>query len=589
MSTVDRLLERLEGVKRKGDNWVARCPAHEDREASLSISEGDDGRALVYCHAGCKTQDIVAKAGLTMSDLMGENLPSSNGGQRQIVATYSYVDESGTELYQTVRYVPKDFRPRRSDGDGGWIHSMGDARRVLFHLPQLLAGVKAGKTIYLCEGEKDVLAVEKAGACATTKAFGAKSPWLPEYSECLRGARVIVVAHKDAPNEKGVRPGLEVAEREAAALQGIAASVQIVQTPVEKAGADAADHLAAGLTLEELVPVDRAAETAGEVPVYSGLDLATMKILEPEPLIEGIAYVGCSTLLMGKLKGGGKTTASLDMCRQRIAGEPWCGRLVRRGPVLYLTEQSPQSFNPQCARAGLIGLGDFHVIYHRDVSVAGLEWPAVGGLVRQACTTTGADLVFIDNFSLWVGFVGDDESSSGPGNESMAVVERLLAAGLSVVAIQHTRKEGGSIYDAARGSTAIAGRFDELAWIKGSPFPRRRSLQRVGRVFAEDPPDLVLELDQDHRYQLVGNAPDLQDEDAEGVILEFLPLGREGAKSEDEVIGACKAASVGRDAASRTLRRLCEEETVDRSRGVIPGYKGYGYWRRHDLFREAEP
>ena len=102
----------------------------------------------------------------------------------------------------------------------------------------------------------------------------------------------------------------------------------------------------------------------------------------------------------------------------------------------------------------------------------------------------------------------------------------------------------------------------------------------------------MIELDDDHRYQLVGNAPDLQDEDAEGVILEFLPLGREGAKTEDEVIGACKAANVGRDAASRTLRRRCDEDNpdrpVERGRSVIPSYKGYGYSRRHDLFAKDE-
>ena len=49
--------------------WQARCPAHEDRSPSLGIAEGEDGRALVRCWAGCATADIVAALGLIMRDL----------------------------------------------------------------------------------------------------------------------------------------------------------------------------------------------------------------------------------------------------------------------------------------------------------------------------------------------------------------------------------------------------------------------------------------------------------------------------------------------------------------------------------------
>jgi hypothetical protein len=40
------MLGRLDGVKRNGSGWTSKCPAHEDARASLSISEGDDGRRL---------------------------------------------------------------------------------------------------------------------------------------------------------------------------------------------------------------------------------------------------------------------------------------------------------------------------------------------------------------------------------------------------------------------------------------------------------------------------------------------------------------------------------------------------------------
>jgi hypothetical protein len=67
--TVEEFISRLDRAKRSGNGWMARCPAHEDRQASLSIGEGDDGRVLIRCHAGCATEGIVAAMGMTMADL----------------------------------------------------------------------------------------------------------------------------------------------------------------------------------------------------------------------------------------------------------------------------------------------------------------------------------------------------------------------------------------------------------------------------------------------------------------------------------------------------------------------------------------
>src|SRR5262249_4437194 len=56
MTPVERLLVKFPGAKTSGNGWSVRCPAHRDRHASLSIAEGDDGRALVKCHAGCTAE-----------------------------------------------------------------------------------------------------------------------------------------------------------------------------------------------------------------------------------------------------------------------------------------------------------------------------------------------------------------------------------------------------------------------------------------------------------------------------------------------------------------------------------------------------
>ena len=90
--TVDEFVARLDRAKRNGAGWIARCPAHDDRNPSLSITEGDDGRVLVRCHAGCTTEQIVAAVDVQLADLFPERPPSANGA---LVATYDYLDEDG--------------------------------------------------------------------------------------------------------------------------------------------------------------------------------------------------------------------------------------------------------------------------------------------------------------------------------------------------------------------------------------------------------------------------------------------------------------------------------------------------------------
>ncbi len=66
---VEVLLDRLDGVRPKGpDSWMARCPAHPDRNPSLSVSV-KDGRVLVHCFAGCAPEAVLGAVGLTWKDL----------------------------------------------------------------------------------------------------------------------------------------------------------------------------------------------------------------------------------------------------------------------------------------------------------------------------------------------------------------------------------------------------------------------------------------------------------------------------------------------------------------------------------------
>lgn len=66
---VNMVLVKLNRVRKAGKGFVAQCPGHEDRSASLSICEGRDGRVLLNCFAGCSPLSILNAVGMQMQDL----------------------------------------------------------------------------------------------------------------------------------------------------------------------------------------------------------------------------------------------------------------------------------------------------------------------------------------------------------------------------------------------------------------------------------------------------------------------------------------------------------------------------------------
>ena len=79
-------------------------------------------------------------------------------------ATYVYRDEVGVELFQKLRYVPKRFVQRRPEGNG-FVYDLDGVRRVPYLLPELLAGVSAGRHIFVVEGEKAADCLVRFGLC----------------------------------------------------------------------------------------------------------------------------------------------------------------------------------------------------------------------------------------------------------------------------------------------------------------------------------------------------------------------------------------------------------------------------------------
>jgi putative DNA primase/helicase len=183
--TVAEIAGTLHG-KKSGGGWLARCPAHDDKNPSLSLRDVD-GKVLVHCLAGCDQRTVMAA--LRERGLWPEN---QRVHRSVITATYDYTDEAGQLLYQVVRTDPKGFYQRRPDGYGGWIYKKGE-RQVLYRMREVLEA----PIVFVVEGEKDAETLRDQVFVATTNAGGAKAPWLPEYTEVLRGREVILIPDRD--------------------------------------------------------------------------------------------------------------------------------------------------------------------------------------------------------------------------------------------------------------------------------------------------------------------------------------------------------------------------------------------------------
>jgi hypothetical protein len=105
---VEAILKRLRGVRRNGNGWTAVCPAHDDRNPSLSIDERD-GRILLYCHAGCSTEAVCVALEVELRDLFKEARASRKAEpfivravQREIAGLRSRLTRADRERPVTV-------------------------------------------------------------------------------------------------------------------------------------------------------------------------------------------------------------------------------------------------------------------------------------------------------------------------------------------------------------------------------------------------------------------------------------------------------------------------------------------------------
>lgn len=283
----EEFLSLLDGVKRSGSGYSAKCPAHEDKVSSLSVRRGEDGRILFKCHARCTQEQVVAAMGLTMKDLFPDGdrprvdrprqgkkpvsapkkpNPAPKELQKKVVkqewvnngqpvARYSYTDEQGNELGAKLRkeyWEVYQDGARKRDKSMRWEHPIPTGVTIPpYHLPEL---VKAD-TVFLVEGEKDVDNLRAQGLAATCAPNGAGggSKWRDTYTPYFTGKTVYILQDND-------QIGKEFAQLEAEKLFPAAKEVKVLdlrelwpELPEKGDISDVMEHMGAAEALAQLL------------------------------------------------------------------------------------------------------------------------------------------------------------------------------------------------------------------------------------------------------------------------------------------------------------------------------------------------
>lgn len=310
------ILPKLDMVKKAGAGFQARCPAHEDRAPSLSLGYGSKQPVVLNCHAGCDSEDILKAIGLEWKDLSTprEDRPADGDTWTPAgpaIAIYDYTDADGKLLYQVCRTATKDFRQRRPDPakKSGWAWNLNGVSRTLYRLPKVIDAVKSGREVWLCEGEKDVHALEAVGMTATCNSGGA-GKWSPEFTEYFQGAAVVrIVADADDAGRKHARMVFE-------ALSHVVELVEIYESPKHK---DAAAHLGAGLELHELEQTATTEDTSEPVLAPDLWEFLAEGDDAYDWLVPDVLERGDRLMITGA-EGLGKSVWCRQLCVQLAAG-----------------------------------------------------------------------------------------------------------------------------------------------------------------------------------------------------------------------------------------------------------------------------
>lgn len=336
------LLSMLKGVKKSGEGFTAQCPSHEDKRNSLKVSQGDDGKILVKCHAGCEFRDIVNALELKQSDLF----PANGNNKPKYRETIYKIQLSPNDILEHVRVDEpggKRFFWRRNGKVG--LNGLKLMELPLYEPKTNLLCCDESR-VFLTEGEKaaDALASRQLRAYGTI--CGAASFPGRGALEVLRDQDVILWADNDEAGQKHM-------ESIRTLLKGLAKSVVVITTGDHKD--DAADFKGSLGDLNRIIDKKMGIrgtrlvssvtkEAVNSLALYCKNEVSNRIPTGINKLDQSLrgGMMGGALYLLGAPSGHGKTT--LLQC---IAFH--CAR--HKGPVLFI---SPEMSNTELAEREII-------------------------------------------------------------------------------------------------------------------------------------------------------------------------------------------------------------------------------------------
>ncbi len=491
---VGEIARRLLGPENRRQSTGSQLRFGNNGSIAVEIAGERAGQWFDHEHneGGGPFELIHAKLGLADGAAM-DWLSSELGiAKRRIETTYDYRDEDGKLLFQVVRFDPKDFRQRRTDGTGGWKWSTKGTRMVPYRLPELLAAIAAGETVYIAEGEKAVEALRGAGLAATCSPRGA-GKWREEYADFFAGADVVVLPDNDGA-------GTAHADQVVRSLVITAHRVSILDLakhePRLPPKGDAHDWFALGRSAEDLRwlldGVEPLAGTAAASP--SGLDLVHFDQMRARLtdgyLIKHLLASGSMAVVYGE-SGTGKTFFALDLGLGIAAGTKFFGRRVRRAGVVYVAAEAGRGIENRVEAykreiGAPEGMPFAAIVSPINLCAEDGDIDALISAVRAAALVLPVELIVIDTLSRVM--AGGNENQPDDMGAFVRNIDRLRAeTGAAVVIVHHSGKDasrgarGHSLLRAAT-DTEIEVTRDEAAKVPTARVTKQREYATEGSL-----------------------------------------------------------------------------------------------------------
>lgn len=367
----EQIAKALGNAKRTGQGWLASCPlpthgqGNGDKNPSLSISDGEDGKPLFKCHGGCEQHDVfeaIKNYGL-LPDLepRPEPLSSLKPLQTTLEQEWHYTDEDGVTQFIKQRYKTNDHKGKtykllKVDDQGKRHTTMLGANIVPYNLPALEEARELNKVVFLTEGEKAADALTSIGMTATTTHAGAGS--FPEDAiQYFVNLNIVIVPDCD-------KVGWEYAKKATKAIKTIAKSIRTLDLELEQKEdayeyvhkyngtknklQDLVKQYAVKVTTEDEVTIparfqdkeEKATEPEQELkPQRQGFQIEAWDDIKDEPvdwLIEGVIPKKAFVALYAP-PASFKSFVALDIAECIATTRPFLGKEVKQqGAVLYI-------------------------------------------------------------------------------------------------------------------------------------------------------------------------------------------------------------------------------------------------------------